>query len=1340
MEDWLRANGGFLHPSLSIAHSATSGLHWRANGPIPAGTSLITVPHGLALSYLNALVDDAYPVFQKQRRRFKVENIGFFYLMVQYVNREKSFWKPYLDLLPQPSSDLCTPLWFREQHDLDWLEGTDVLHTAKGRLEIYEQYYATGVEVLHEAGIDSAPYTWDLFIWAVTMFTSRSFSSNAIRPQESKYWTTYKQALGSGRRQAVLLDMSHTPAEDLDFPVLFPVLDAGNHRIETKVDWTFDPGRFTVTSLEDSEAGQEVYNNYGAWKSNSELFMGYGFCIPGNPNETVMLTLKPPPADLQAHLRAFHPGYFHPNGDWAGEKATFHVQASPPSTISGNEDQIFTNLPEPLLEILLYMLMHERHVPITFIEKPHEFLLSPAAEAGSHYKPFVARALVQSLAPKLAKLESDPLPPQPANARQAAAAVYRAGQLAILRTTIAALKAFTRSLLKPPAAPGPRVLDLESLLDYFAYHTATTAATSDLGPDPAASFLSGIAASAGTRAPARLRAAGWEQDVLVLLLGYMLLHATSPDQLAHPPAWLPSPPQGLAFPLPDSDANADPGDSAAAHDLLAIVHTAAAAAATTDPSAENSSAEHRSVDDRSAGSKRSSRSRSRSYSSHGNRNVWADARWSAAFIARYGGALVRTCSFAMMVPGAAAAGARSGSGTNRPSPFSDHYVSVSASRAAQVIHHFIAINRWHSCPWDPPPDDGPDRNIARHISEREGENARGCFSVLRDKRLVGEGDAVGDGAVGVGGVVTVAGVVEHGLLELGALDVEEGGQLAPAVVAGAALGQGAAEGDGALVEEEVDVGGGRAGGEVAGAADARGVERARRVDDLDVEARAEGLHVRDDERPVRKDVVRGQEGGELGQAEGGDDGHDVGVVGEVEVQALVGGEGAVVVVERHIDLGGRRVDGVVLQPGEDLFDVADADGAAGGRLEGVVAGEREIDGVLVALPLVEGEETAEGGVTERDRLVRAQRLRIVRVGDGPGGERQHSTNLPHCRGWSRVDSPVETRSLSGKSLGGVGEVDVGPGLGGIGATGGLVRVGVVTVVVPGQRVVPDARGGLDGEDQGGVLGPLETEEAGQEVLGRLGHAVLGGGAGDDLLAIVRVEVAVLVLVEGAGLEESGLDVSFLCPSIDSSMTRRLWEAQVAGERHVAQHAGGVVEDLGAQLRGPGAGGRVAGAVAGQHVHLHDRRIGGQGVLVDAEALGVGEVVGELAHLLEDVAIGDVAGNGDLGLEGAVRDVGGAGEGRRVGLGEEGRLSVLRDVAAAAAAVGPEDDSGVDADGRGGDEIALVEHDELDEDEDEDGDLAPEQDGLGEGAAEIEAELARGEKQEVVVVVQVRAGR
>lgn len=167
LEAWFRTQGGNLHPNISITSSAlancthsSSGVHFCANGLIQPGEELASAPASITLSYLNALADDKYPIFQQQRHRFKVEAIGFWYLMIQYANRNQSFWKPYLDALPCPDSDLTQPLFFEDQDDIAYLGGTDAWYTAEARKEVYQQYYRDGLQILKEAGIDVEPYTW----------------------------------------------------------------------------------------------------------------------------------------------------------------------------------------------------------------------------------------------------------------------------------------------------------------------------------------------------------------------------------------------------------------------------------------------------------------------------------------------------------------------------------------------------------------------------------------------------------------------------------------------------------------------------------------------------------------------------------------------------------------------------------------------------------------------------------------------------------------------------------------------------------------------------------------------------------------------------------------------------------------------------------------------------------------------------------------------------------------------------------------------------------------------------------------------------------------------------
>jgi hypothetical protein len=161
LEAWLKQHGALLHPAIQIVEDAASGVHVRATKTLPPGTTIGTAPHAISLSYLNALVDEQYPVFSTRREQWSIEAIGFFYLMTQYINRENSLWKPYLDLLPGPeSSALSQPLFFDDTDDVEWLADTDVWYTVLKRKEKYEALYQSHLPLLEQAGIDTRPYTW----------------------------------------------------------------------------------------------------------------------------------------------------------------------------------------------------------------------------------------------------------------------------------------------------------------------------------------------------------------------------------------------------------------------------------------------------------------------------------------------------------------------------------------------------------------------------------------------------------------------------------------------------------------------------------------------------------------------------------------------------------------------------------------------------------------------------------------------------------------------------------------------------------------------------------------------------------------------------------------------------------------------------------------------------------------------------------------------------------------------------------------------------------------------------------------------------------------------------
>jgi hypothetical protein len=446
------------------------------------------------------------------------------------------------------------------------------------------------------------------------MFTSRSFSSRSITPQDSKYWTTYKTG-PDGRRQTVLMDMSHVPSADLDFSVLFPAMDAANHHHTSKVDWTFDPGRFSLACTQSIEAGQEINNNYGP-KANDELLIGYGFCMADNPNDTVLLTLKPPPEELQVLLRTSYAGFFTPEGQWNSDKATFKLRRMQGPHSMSTSTNAFDDLPEPLLELLTQIIRFDRGLPFEELPSISHYLKAPSSH-GRRYLPFVARMIVTSLAPKYQKLAtgSAALPEAPQNAKQAQAKIYRDGQAEILLSTINGLRTslrvfrpespeFPREEIERMNPTGSRLATLEEAVELFAQSNGNVVQ----------GFLAGVQANANTSDLEQLRLAGWEEDAWVLLLCYSWLAVTS------------SPGEGqLGKWMAELDAEYQPG----------LLLAPAATAEAVEGEASSEAGDMMTIVKRATAKLPGS--------------VWEDQRWSERLIAGFGGKVLKNESFMMMV-------------------------------------------------------------------------------------------------------------------------------------------------------------------------------------------------------------------------------------------------------------------------------------------------------------------------------------------------------------------------------------------------------------------------------------------------------------------------------------------------------------------------------------------------------------------------------------------------------------------------------------------------------------------------------------------------------------------
>lgn len=114
------------------------------------------------------------------------------------------------------------------------------------------------------------------YLTASTYISSRAFPSTILSPTPS---------------------LISTPAS---YPVLLPGVDALNHARAQPVSWvvTIPPSTsqlphepsISLVLHTATPCGSELCNNYGP-KPNAELVLGYGFSLPHNPDDTILLKI-----------------------------------------------------------------------------------------------------------------------------------------------------------------------------------------------------------------------------------------------------------------------------------------------------------------------------------------------------------------------------------------------------------------------------------------------------------------------------------------------------------------------------------------------------------------------------------------------------------------------------------------------------------------------------------------------------------------------------------------------------------------------------------------------------------------------------------------------------------------------------------------------------------------------------------------------------------------------------------------------------------------------------------------------------------------------------------------
>lgn len=305
---WGKKHGAKLNDCVSIYDDKTYGISVRALEDLPADTQIVTCPFSISLSYFNALnifpelrshMDNS-PVGAQAFPSELIEKaephvVGNFWLIGQYLLEEKSFWYNYIHCLPQPDENdkLNTPAFYNLE-ERKYLIGTQVGRGLAKREETWRGEWSEGRNVMESTDLYPwrelrESWSWELYKWAATIFSSRSFISSLIPDQLLQESKAHNIEGSSPTPQQRSLQMS----KDIVIPVLFPLVDLANHSPTARVTWFTDvkaePMDFSLRTEVGLLAGQQIFNNY-APKGNSQLLLGYGFTLPGN--DDLLLTLR----------------------------------------------------------------------------------------------------------------------------------------------------------------------------------------------------------------------------------------------------------------------------------------------------------------------------------------------------------------------------------------------------------------------------------------------------------------------------------------------------------------------------------------------------------------------------------------------------------------------------------------------------------------------------------------------------------------------------------------------------------------------------------------------------------------------------------------------------------------------------------------------------------------------------------------------------------------------------------------------------------------------------------------------------------------------------------------
>lgn len=151
--NWFSLHGGFINPDVEIRQQEHGiGLYLQHGKTLRPGTRIISCPHKLTISALDLIGAGSWPEGVLIAWKDSPEVLTRFFLMEQWLQREHSFWWPYLSILPQPGTEEVpkTPLFYTALEDL-CIRGTNLENSKDARVKAWEADFTRGISILEQS-------------------------------------------------------------------------------------------------------------------------------------------------------------------------------------------------------------------------------------------------------------------------------------------------------------------------------------------------------------------------------------------------------------------------------------------------------------------------------------------------------------------------------------------------------------------------------------------------------------------------------------------------------------------------------------------------------------------------------------------------------------------------------------------------------------------------------------------------------------------------------------------------------------------------------------------------------------------------------------------------------------------------------------------------------------------------------------------------------------------------------------------------------------------------------------------------------------------------------------